>query len=286
MELKQQLARQPFDVSLASELADQLLMLGRREEASRVLVFSHSLQKDAAVRGRLVGRVGVVSRALLSGEGARLHQAGVNALIAGNHRAALGHLGVALRTEGPAVDLLARKGQAELLSGQPDLAAETFRLAVRMNPFEPVLRLWLGYVLLVRGERSAGERELQQAWRGANAQQRRRPHWRAWHDESRRTAGVGGASSTRPFSVLDRQAQELDESAGWEIWAALKNSDAALPISQRYLNLFPKGYQRLVGESGLDLLWWDPEVLQAEIRRRQDRGAKNAAALDLQRPST
>ena len=162
------------------------------------------------------------------------------------------------------LDAVVRKGQAEILWGRLDSAAETFRLARQLNPFEPEVRLWLGYVLLIRGDRKEGVGELLAASKRADPSQRMLPHWRAWVTAAQKLSGRSGAANASSLSRIQSDSRTWTEMSGWSLWLQRIQGEPQHELSKRFLNIFPEGYQKSVGSSGLDLLWWNPRILEKD----------------------
>ncbi len=263
--LKKQWSRNPHAPALALELSNLLFLAGRREEAVRTLLLTHSLMPTSPQRSKVEGRVRVLSRSFISEEGARSYQAALNALLEGNGASAVARLDSVIAAERYVLDAVVRKGQAEVLLSRWDSAAETFRLARSLNPFEPEVRLWLGYVLIARGEKDEGQQEILGAWRSSTQKQRERPHWRAWTSRALALSGRSGAAK----AVLDENPsprnERWTERSGWNLWASSFLDPARFREIRKFLNLFPHGYQRLLGNSGLDLDWWDPRVFERPV---------------------
>ncbi len=265
--LKKQWLKDTASVSTAIELSSHLLLLGRREEATSTLLMAHAASNSPQGRLRLESRARVVARSFLTVDGARDYQAGVNALLAGDFKPAIARLDSVIASEQQVLDAVVRKGQAEVMLERYDSAAESFRLARRMNPFEPEIRLWLGFALLARGEKDEGQQEILSAWRMADATQKSRPHWIAWNARAQILQGRSGAARRIPGPEPVDGEDRMSESQGWSLWVLLPVDRSLQGRIRRYLNLFPKGYRKLSGDQGLDLEWWDPQLLI----REQDR---------------
>lgn len=261
LSLKRLWLRNPSAVEPAIELGTLLLFSGRREEALRTLLLAHASSSAPGGRSRLEGRVRVLSRSFMTADGARSYQAGVNALLAGDLLPALARFDAVVASEDRVLDAVVRKGQTEALLGLLDSAAETLRLARQMNPFEPEIRAWLGYALLSRGERDEGVREMRDAWTMADPAQRARAHWKAWMARANASVSRSGAARTSAHWPILLPGARLVESSGWSLWAIGGGEPDQARATKRFLNLFPNGYRRLVGASGLDLEWWEPALL-------------------------
>jgi Flp pilus assembly protein TadD len=265
--LKRQWLKDPAAAGAAVELSSHLLLLGRREEALRMLLASHAASTSAQDRMRLETRVRVLARTFLTVEGARNHQAGLNALLAGDLKPAIARFDAVIASEQQVLDAVVRKGQAEVMLDNLDSAAETLRLARQLDPFEPEVRLWLGYALLARGEKDEGEQEILTAWRMANPGQRMRSHWKAWSARVQILQGRSGAAKKLVGAELPAAVEMPTEPLGWVLWISLQLDRSDQGRAGKFLNLFPNGYRRLVGTEGLDLDWWDPRLLKREQER-------------------
>jgi len=262
--LKKQWSRDQGSTDTAIELSSLMFLQGRREEASRTLIATHAQTSKERDRFRLEQKVRVISRSFITASGAREYQGAVNALLAGNLKPALARLETVLDSEHQVFDALVRKGQVEALLGRYDSAAETLRLANQINPFESELKIWLGHVLLVRGEKVDGVQEIFSAWRMSGSEQKERPHWRAWMAQALIASGRSGAARRLIWSTALEDSSKWTPESGWLIWGLARVEPSAKVLEKRFLNLFPGGYQRQVGSSGLDLSWWDPKVFDAE----------------------
>jgi Tfp pilus assembly protein PilF len=265
--LKKQWLKDPASVGTAIELSSHLLLLGRREEATSALLLAHAASTSPQGRSRLEARVRVVSRSFLTVEGARNYQAGVNALLAGDLKPAIARLDSVIVSEQQVLDAVVRKGQAEVMLERYDSASESFRLARRLNPFEPEVRLWLGFALLARGEQDEGQQEILAAWRTADVTERSRPHWNAWAARVQMVQGRSGAARKILGPELFGDIDRMTEKSGWGLWVLLGEDRSLQARIRKYLNLFPKGYRKLSGSRGLDLEWWDPQLLTRDQER-------------------
>ncbi|MBU6374809.1 MAG: tetratricopeptide repeat protein [Bdellovibrionales bacterium] len=261
--LKRQWSRDPGSADLALDLSSLLLLSGRREEAARTLLATYGQSSKERDRNRLEQKVRVISRAFVTASGAREYQGAVNAILAGNFRSALARLESVLDSEHQVFDALVRKGQVEAILGNWDSAAESLRLAGQLNPFEPELKIWLGHVLISRGEKTEGAQEVFSAWRAGGAEQRDRPHWRAWMVDALVASGRSSAARKLLAGLAQQNPAQWNSETGWLLWALIRLEPSSKPQVRRFLNLFPGGYQRLAGKSGIDLGWWDPKVFDA-----------------------
>lgn len=119
------------------------LHTGRREEALRELG-AHSDKNLWKIAGEQ----------FLSDESEARTNAAVQALRADRVDAALRDLTEALRIDPKHPMILARVGQALMMSGRTDEATENLRNSVRLNPFIPQAKWLLGRCLWMRGEKS------------------------------------------------------------------------------------------------------------------------------------
>jgi tetratricopeptide (TPR) repeat protein len=274
IQLKRQWLKDLSSPGPAIELSSHLLLLGRREEALRALLAAHGATSSVQDRVRLETRVRVLARTFMSVDGARNYQAGLNALLAGDLKSAIARFDAVITTEQQVLDAVVRKGQAEVMLDNMDSAAESFRLAKQLDPFEPDVRLWLGFALLARGEKDEGEQEIHAAWRMASPAQRRRSHWKAWNARGQILQGRSGAAKKLMGAELPAALEIPAEGQGWALWVSLQADRSDQVLASKFLNLFPSGYRRLVGNEGLDLEWWDPRLLKRE-QERWDSLSKN-----------
>jgi predicted Zn-dependent protease len=163
--LRAELAQSPAQrrqISIA--LSRALIFSGRREEALSVLSQALSRESSASVRKSLTQKIRIFSQIFLTNTGFQLHQDGVNLMMARKYRAAREKFDKALEQESTNVANLIRVGQCMVLEGDYDSAAERLRLANRLDPYEPEVRLWLGRALHQRGEIAEATDELKAAY--------------------------------------------------------------------------------------------------------------------------
>lgn len=154
------LQERPDHAQAELALSNSLIYLGRREEAVQILVRSAERQKGEA-RQRLLKRAQVLSRQFLTDETAQIYQEGVNFIAFDKIADARARFEAALSREPDNVELLLRRAQCDVSAGNFDHAAEDLRVARRMNPEEPEIRLWLGRALHQRGELREAATELE-----------------------------------------------------------------------------------------------------------------------------
>jgi tetratricopeptide (TPR) repeat protein len=124
---------------------------GRREEALNVLSQA-SERRDKGTRATMTRRLRLLSRLFISNAVFQTYQDGVNLMVAKKYRAARDKFDQALEQEPDNVEVLTRLGQALSLDQKYDSSVERLRLARRLNPYEPEIRLWLGHAMHQRGE--------------------------------------------------------------------------------------------------------------------------------------
>lgn len=263
IELKKQWDREIASYSLADELSRLLFLQGRREEALRVLLSTYESTSLAQEKAKIRKQVQVLSRTFATTQGATHYQAGISALVSGNLKSALSRFEQVLSSESQVLDALVKKGQAQFLLGQWDSAAESFRAAIWLNPFEAEVRIWLGRALLERGELREGVREILQAWRAADAHQRGRSHWRAWAAEAYLAEGRSGAAKALVSPEALKGPEKWTSASGWAIGVWSRIDVTQQSRVKAFLNLFPSAYVQPCGESGLDLEGWDPAWLRS-----------------------
>jgi thioredoxin-like negative regulator of GroEL len=145
------------------DLARAMVYSGRREEALTVLSQMINGRKGAAQK-QLIQRVRVLSRVFLTNATFQTYQDGVNFLLIRKYRAAREKFEKALESDAANVETLTRIGQCLVLDGDVDSAAERLRVARRLDPYEPEIRLWLGHALFERGEMRDALSELKAAY--------------------------------------------------------------------------------------------------------------------------
>ena len=135
----------------AAGLTRALAFSGRREEALSFLWRFVDREKGAR-RSVLIRRGRVLSRQFLTSVTFQTYQDGLNFIEAKKYRLARERFEKALTQEPDNVEILTRLGQCLTLDNDFDSAAERLRLAKRLNPYEPEIRLWLGRTMHQRGE--------------------------------------------------------------------------------------------------------------------------------------
>ncbi|MGZ3687522.1 MAG: tetratricopeptide repeat protein [Bdellovibrionota bacterium] len=154
--------RSPFYSPVALNLATALTYSGRREEALSILAQSAQREKGAQ-QAAIIRKARVLSLIFINNGTFQIYQDGVNLMFAHKYRAARERFDKALEKEPDNVGILTRVGQAHVLEGDYDSAVERLRLAKRLNPFEPEIRMWLGRTLHQRGELKEAVEELRSA---------------------------------------------------------------------------------------------------------------------------
>jgi tetratricopeptide (TPR) repeat protein len=145
------------------DLARALLYQGRREEALTVL--AHAIGKTKGTkRDWLIQQSRVFSRIFVTNATFQIYQEGLNLLMIQKYRQAREQFEKALTAESSNVEILTRLGQAYLMDGDHDSAAEQLKVANRLDPYEPEIRLWLGRSMHLRGELNEGIEMLKSAY--------------------------------------------------------------------------------------------------------------------------
>ena len=121
-------------------------------------------RKKGSQQKQLIARLRVLSRAFLTNASFQIYQDGVNLMLAEKYRAARERFEKALGQEPANIEVLTRMSQCLVLEGDYDSAAEQLRLARRLDPYEPEIRLWLGRALHQRGEIREALVELKSAY--------------------------------------------------------------------------------------------------------------------------
>ncbi len=166
--LRERLAATDLPSVLRSEwsldLAEALTRLDRREEAILHLV---ELAQDPRIRAadRVVAlrRANALSRLFGSAQAAENYQRALIHFQAGRLPEARLILQSILTEEAVQLDSLVRLGQICIFLSDWDSAVEHLRRARSLNPFEPVVSLWLGKAMTERGEFEDARRELVRA---------------------------------------------------------------------------------------------------------------------------
>ncbi len=194
------------------------LHTGRREEALRAL----SSQSDPSL-WRIAGEQ------FLSDESEARTNAAVQALRADRTDAAVRDLGEALRIDPKHPMILARLGQAFMMSGRTEEAAEQLRNSVRLNPFIPQAKWLLGRCLWMRGEKAEARQLLESVLK-----ERDPPDWALlWiaevrlserHHKKVTTERLKKALSRSEFFVVQSDRRE----ASWNFFNPTKMKATAL----------------------------------------------------------
>ncbi|MEK7399842.1 MAG: tetratricopeptide repeat protein [Candidatus Poribacteria bacterium] len=152
----------PGSIDATMGLARSLVLSGRREESLAVLHQANGFERGNSKKV-VVRRIRVLSKLFLTSETFQTYQDGLNFLVARQYRNAISSFERALVHEPDNVEILTRIGQSQILDGDYDSAAERLKLAKRLNPFEPEIKLWLGRAMHQRGELNDGLAELKSA---------------------------------------------------------------------------------------------------------------------------
>jgi tetratricopeptide (TPR) repeat protein len=136
----------------------------------------------------------------LSNESFQGYQDGVNLLNNGKFRPARDRFEKALGQEPDNVEILIRIAQCLLLEQDEDSAAERLKLARKLNPFEPEIRLWLGRAMHRRGELRKAIAEL----RVAHQELKGSELAPTWYAEALLASGQRASA----ISVLEKDVQE------------------------------------------------------------------------------
>jgi tetratricopeptide (TPR) repeat protein len=161
--LRTVLRKKPDYTPAAMDLARSLAYSGRREEALGILSQAASRERGAQ-QAQLVRRAEVLSRLFLTNDTFQIFQDGLNHVVARKYGAARERFNRALAQEPDNVEALIRVAQCLVMEGDNDSAVERLRLARRLNPYEPEIRLWLGRAMHQRGELAEAIVELREAY--------------------------------------------------------------------------------------------------------------------------
>jgi tetratricopeptide (TPR) repeat protein len=249
----------------AVDLSKALVYSGRREEALSVLSQAANRERGTR-RAELIRRAQVSSRTFLTSTTFQLYQEGLSLMIARKYRAAQERLEKGLLQEPDNVELLTRLGQSLVLESDPDSAAERLRLAKKLNPYEPQIRLWLGRALHQRGELGGAIEELKVAYAELGGSELA-PVWLA-------DAMTSGSQRLAAIKILEKNTREQPfHLSGLLMLAKLKlmgtNSSDGLWSVRKDLQITLSRLEEagklpcFEGDLGLDLR--APEALKAEV---------------------
>lgn len=259
---------EPEFVPAAVDLARALVYSGRREEALSVLTQAAGREKGSR-KQVLLRRASVISRLFLTKEASHTFQEGMNLMLAKKYRQAKDSFEKILEVEPDNVEILTRLGQALILLGDMDSAAERLRLARRLNMHEPEVQLWLGRALHQRGEITEALTHLKSALQGLPGSELA-PLWyaEALVSSNQRPAALQVLEydlKTQPMHIrsivqlarLRFQAPIRDPQA---LWTVRKDLQVALSRYPRYISPESVGFE---SDLGLDLR--EPNDLKSEI---------------------
>ncbi len=260
--LRSRWMRSPRDPVLSDQLAQQLFMEGRREEACRILLGAHAYAKTRADREMLASRVRVLSRSFLSADVAKSFQSGLNALSLGRLPAAGERLTQVLSLEPGHADALVRRGQVRWLLGNADGAFEDFSQAFGVNPFAPEIQAWVGVAQFRRGERAQGFIQMQAALRSVSPEQRRAHFWRVAQAVLQWESGHRGLALEKLYELARERP-----GAPWLWEYLLREGGEPRPaaLARVLLRTRPERSVDLDGPSGLRLEYWDPELVRERL---------------------
>lgn len=166
LKLRAVVKENPNDLSAQIRLSHVLLQMGRREEAlsnlaQRLRLISLNPRsrekthlKFESEKKLLQRQIRVISRLFLSNETFQVYQSGVQQIQLKKYSSAREKLEKAFQAEPDQFDVLIRLAQLDVIDQNYDRASERLKAAHRMNPEEPIARLWLARALFERGERS------------------------------------------------------------------------------------------------------------------------------------
>lgn len=132
-------------------LSSALVYQGKVGEALKEL-FAGAGLASGDLRRQLISRIGIVSRLFQRNTTFQSYSEGLDLLSNGKWAAARDKLEQARQQEPENCEILTRLGQAHLLNGDADSAAERLREVRSLNPLLAAPRLWLARALHQRGE--------------------------------------------------------------------------------------------------------------------------------------
>jgi tetratricopeptide (TPR) repeat protein len=255
--LRSEIARDPREIEVQVDLARALVYLGRREEALNVLEGSIRREKGKK-KDWLIQQSQVFSRIFVTNATFQIYQDGLNLLQIQKYRQAREKFEKALLAEPSNVEILTRLGQAYLLDGDHDSAAEQLKTARRLNPYEPEIRLWLGRAMHLRGELTEALQELRSS-KSELAQSEIAPIWVADALEASGQKNLALQTleedqKANPMHVMSlvneaKLKVQLAEHNSEMLWSARQDLQNALSRVTDYLN---KNRSLSEGELGLE----------------------------------
>jgi tetratricopeptide (TPR) repeat protein len=241
--------KDPHATGAQVDLARALIYQGRREEALTVLA-----QAIGKARGKkrdwLIQQSRVFSRLFVTNVTFQIYQEGLNLLMIQKYRQAREQFEKALTAESSNVEILTRLGQAYLMDGDHDSAAEQLKVANRLDPYEPEIRLWLGRSMHLRGELNEGIDMLKAAYADMKTSEIA-PVWVA--DALEAMQVLEDDTKNNPLHVMSLvnvaklKAQGADHNSE-TLWSARKDFQNALSRLPDYL---ARNRMKTEGELGL-----------------------------------
>jgi len=255
------------DPILSEKLSRELFLAGKREQACQLLLASHGATQNPEQKKLLEERIRVVSRSFLLTDSSRYYQAGLNALTEGKLAAAEDRFTGVLGKEPGLFDVLVRRAQVRWLQGNGDGALEDLRLAISLNPFEPESQVWLGLVLLGRGERAQGVFQILGAINQLPRAERARPFvrgcewvvlWASGQQETLRRQVRAWLRAERSQKKSGPKAEPVPSWA-WSMILKVPAPEGGLREAlKKTLERWPTRKVDVDGGSGLSLQWWEP----------------------------
>ncbi len=239
------LERRDPSVEVKVELSRAMFYSGRREESVALLQRTMKSARSAKDKDFLAKRVQIVSRLFYTQTTFLMYQEGLHLLEARKLRAARDRFEQALAQEPDNLEILVRLAQAQALSSDPDSSSERLRLAKKLNPEDPEIRLWLGRALFFRGEIVPALDEL----RAAHQQMSESEESALWLAEALISSGQRGSAVQMLEKHLQRYPMHLQalvyfaeqryEAAGKDsqsLWAVRKDLQLVRSRLNDYLN--------------------------------------------------
>ena len=126
----------------------------KRDEALKLIIQS-IYSSQGVERTILIRKAHILGCTFMKNKTFQVFQEGHTLLLNKKYRLAREKFEKALSEEPDNVEILTRLGQSAYLDGDVDAARERLLAASSLNPFEPQVRLWLGKILLQKGNDKA-----------------------------------------------------------------------------------------------------------------------------------
>lgn len=160
---REDLKRETSDPAVWMGLATSLTYLGHREEALKQLINAAGHFKGAQ-KAQLVSRIRVLSRLFLTNTTFQVYQDGLILLSSRKFKLSQEKFERALSKEIDNVEVLIRMGQSAFFEGNSKEAVGHFKMAKRLDPYDPEIRMWLGKAFQTLGNSPEALLELKEAY--------------------------------------------------------------------------------------------------------------------------